>query len=125
MHLVQTLLLGSLQQLCEETHHRFSTLSTIPGNDEDDSKRYELGLIHNLKCFFFTFLHFGILLQGNCQKPDIEAYGPPARPGFQMNIMLMARTMMMLIATAKSIVMAMVMVNGGKFQKLAHGHPTL
>ena len=42
-----------------------------------------------------------------------------------MNIILMARTMMMLIATAKSIVMAMVMVNGGKFQKLAHGHPTL
>ena len=55
MHLVQTLLLGSLQQLCEETHHRFSTLSTIPGNDEDDSKRYELGLIHNLKCFFLPF----------------------------------------------------------------------
>ena len=42
-----------------------------------------------------------------------------------MNIILMARTMMMLIATAKSIVMAMVMVNGEKFQKLAHGQPTL
>ena len=53
MHLVQTLLLSSLQQLCEETHHRFSTLSTIPDNDEDDSKRYELGLIHNLKCFLY------------------------------------------------------------------------
>ena len=32
---------------------------------------------------------------------------------------------MMLIATAKSIVMAMVMVNGDKFQELAHGQPTL
>ena len=63
---------------------------------------------------FLTFLHFGILLQENCQKPDIEAYGPPARPGFQMNIILMARTMMMLIATAKSIVMAMVMVKSFK-----------
>ena len=74
---------------------------------------------------FLTFLHFGILLQGNCQKPDIEAYGPPARPGFQMSIMLMARTMMILIASAKSIVMAMVMVSGDNFQELVHGHPTL
>ena len=46
-------------------------------------------------------------MQGNCQKPDIEAYGPPARPGFEMNIILMVRTM---IAKTKSMVMAMVMV---------------
>ena len=49
-------------------------------------------------------------MQGNCQKPDIEAYGPPARPGFEMNIILIVRTMMMLIAKTKSMVMAMVMV---------------
>ena len=46
-------------------------------------------------------------MQGNCQKPDIEAYGPPARPGFEMNIIPMVRT---IIAKTKSMVMVILRV---------------